>query len=146
MLNMFLIGILCWISVTDIYTRRIPDSAIFAAIGFRFFSMLIQEGFFWERIVVLLFDGLLVVLPLLVVVFVTEKISRKYLFGGGDMKLLFVTGIYLGWEKNLWVMFIACLFGCVFGLAQIRKPKEETLYFPFGPFIAIAAVISMNVF
>ncbi len=145
MLHLFFIGILCWVSITDIYTRRIPDSAILAAIGFRFFYFVFLEGLQWKGLILLVINGLVISLPLLIFVFVTESIFHKYLLGGGDIKLLFVTGMYLGWEKNLWALFIACLIGCVFDLMQIRKEKRDA-YFPFGPSIAIAAIISMNVF
>lgn len=146
MLVLFLIFILCWISITDIYTKTIPDSAILAAIGFRFFCFLFQEGLQWREFILLVLDGLVISLPLLFLVFISENIFHKYLFGGGDIKLLFVTGIYLGWERNLWTLFIACLIGCGWGLLQTRKYEENKRYFPFGPSIAFAAIISMNFF
>lgn len=146
MLSLFLICILCWISITDIYTKTIPDSAILAAIGFRFFYFLFQEGLQWRELFLLVLDGLVISLPLLILVFLLESIFHKYLFGGGDIKLLFVTGIYLGWERNLWTLFIACLIGCVWGLWQAQKCEEDKRYFPFGPSIAFAAIISMNFF
>ena len=145
MLNLFFIGILCWISLTDIYTKRIPDSTILVAIGFRFIYFIFLEGLPWKGLVLLFFNGLALSFPLLFLVFIAEKISHKYLLGGGDIKLLFVTGIYLGWEKNLWTLFIACLIGCLMSLFFLKKGKTDS-YFPFGPSIAIAAIISMNVF
>lgn len=146
MLVLFLICILCWISITDIYTKTIPDSAILAAIGFRFFYFLFEEGLQWRGFIVMVLDGLVISLPLLFLVFIAENIFHKYLFGGGDIKLVFVTGIYLGWERNLWTLFIACLVGCVLGLVQTRKCEDDKRYFPFGPSIALAAIISMNFF
>lgn len=145
MLNMFFIGILCWVSISDIYTRRIPDSAILAAIGFRIFFLMIQEGLVWRGLIMVILNGLIISLPLLFLVVICERLLNKYLLGGGDIKLVFVTGIYLGWEKNLWVLFIACLLGSVFVLLK-QKRTETYIHFPFGPSIALAAIISMNFF
>jgi prepilin signal peptidase PulO-like enzyme (type II secretory pathway) len=73
-----------------------------------------------------------------------EKIWQKEALGGGDIKLIFVTGMYLGWEKNLWMLLIACMMGAVVGIVRAREkvPKEEA-YFPFGPMIAQATVFCM---
>ena len=146
MLTLFFIGILCWVVITDIYTQRIPDSAILAAIGFRFFVFLFLEGLSWKGLGWLIVNGLAVSLPLLFIVSLTEKFFHRCFMGGGDIKLLFVTGMYLGWEKNLWTLFIACLIGCVVGLIISRQKKEAMVYFPFGPFIAIGAIVSMHFF
>ena len=67
--------------------------------------------------------------------------------GGGDIKLLFVTGLYLGWARNILVIFFACIIGIIVGSMQQRKmiteeeDAEETFYFPFGPSIAVSAVL-----
>lgn len=140
MLVFAFVCILCWISICDIYTKRIPDSAILAAIGFRIFYFLFTEGLWWKGLGMLLLNGLAISLPLLLLVFAAEKLYQMELIGGGDIKLLFVTGLYLGWERNLWTLFFACLIGCVVGLTQ------KNTYFPFGPSIAVAAIISMNFF
>ena len=67
--------------------------------------------------------------------------------GGGDIKLLFVTGLYLGWAENLLAIFFACIIGIVIGMVQMKKQEDEeqSVYFPFGPAIAVGAVISMLV-
>ena len=74
--------------------------------------------------------------------------------GGGDIKLIFVTGLYLGWESNLLMILVACMVGIVVGLAQGQgrtteeaseelEGEMEGNYFPFGPAIAIATVVCL---
>ena len=74
--------------------------------------------------------------------------------GGGDIKLIFVTGLYLGWESNLLMMLVACIVRIVVGLAQGQgtqteetseesEEEQEGNYFPFGPAIAIATVFCL---
>ena len=57
-------------------------------------------------------------------------------FGGGDIKLFFMTGLYLSsaWEI-LFYLILSCLFGL--GFASFRKEKRV----PFGPAIAAACFI-----
>ena len=62
-------------------------------------------------------------------------------YGTGDMKLLAVIGIFLG-LYSLMTMFFATLLGAVYGAISARKAGEGGRHkFPFGPFIALAAVI-----
>ena len=77
---------------------------------------------------------------LLLIVLVYEKIRKTEAMGGGDLKLLFLTGLYLGWQRNLLCLFFACILGIVVGLATAKK-REEKL-FPWGPSIAAGAIIS----
>ena len=57
--------------------------------------------------------------------------------GGGDIKLFFVTGMYLGWEVNLLNLIISCVIGILFGLLT-GKSK-----IPFGPAIGISTCFCM---
>lgn len=60
--------------------------------------------------------------------------------GNGDPKLAGMIGAWLGWKYLLVTAFLACAIGSVVGiLAKIglRIP------FPFGPFLAIAATLSL---
>ena len=65
--------------------------------------------------------------------------------GGGDLKLLFVTGLWLGWAKNLLCLLLACVFGIVFGLAtqKRRAQQENAKILPWGPSICAAGIITM---
>ena len=78
---------------------------------------------------------------LLAVVLVFEKIKGIEAMGGGDIKLIFMTGIFLGWRANLLCLFLACIIGIVFGLVFRSEDGDRT--FPWGPSIELAAVICM---
>jgi prepilin signal peptidase PulO-like enzyme (type II secretory pathway) len=52
-----------------------------------------------------------------------------------------VLGLYLG-PYGLLVLLFGSVFGAVYGLAAARKAEEGMRHkFPFGPFLAMAAVI-----
>jgi leader peptidase (prepilin peptidase)/N-methyltransferase len=62
--------------------------------------------------------------------------------GGGDIKLLFVAGLYFGWTRTLFLILVACVAGIVFGMA---RASDEERAFPFGPAIALACWVTMLV-
>ena len=156
---LFLLFILCIETITDLRERRIPDSAIVAAIlvkiGYTVMDWVFGNSAVYQNVenpalikglLLLLLDGLVVSLPVLLLTLVIEKLWQKEAMGGGDIKLLFVTGLYLGWEKNLWMLLIASMIGVVVGMIKAREKEcNEEGYFPFGPMIAIATVICMAI-
>ena len=56
---------------------------------------------------------------------------------GGDIKLLFLTGLFLGWKRNLLCLVAACVIGIVWGLLQKKRDGGEAI--PWGPSIALGA-------
>lgn len=82
---------------------------------------------------------------LLLVVLLYEKLRRVDAMGGGDLKLLFLTGLYLGWLENLLCLLLACLIGIVTALAaQKRRPaRQAPRLIPWGPSIAAAAILTL---
>ena len=56
--------------------------------------------------------------------------------GGGDIKLLFLTGLFLGWQKNLLCLLLACVVGILWGLVRAKRGQQGL---PGGPGIALAA-------
>ncbi|WP_186576260.1 prepilin peptidase [Aquibacillus kalidii] len=63
--------------------------------------------------------------------------------GGGDMKLLALLGIVLGFQGVLLAFLLATLYGTIISIAllsmKIIKRKEP---FPFGPFIVLGSLTS----
>ena len=148
--TLFLILFLYVITIADLCDQRIPDFAILAAIlvkaGHAVFAWWLNEENQALSVVLLqlFIDGLVVSLPVLLLILLIEKIWKKEALGGGDIKLIFVTGMYMGWEKNLWMLLIACMMGAVVGIVRAReKVTKEEAYFPFGPMIALATVFCM---
>ena len=75
--------------------------------------------------------------------FLSKLILKREGLGFGDVKLVFVSGFFLGWKG----MLIALLIGSVVGsivLLIIKKKQNSDRYreYPFAPFLAIAFIIS----
>ena len=69
------------------------------------------------------------------------KVFKKEAMGGGDVKLLAMIGAFLGWQLVALTIFISALSGSLVGLA-IKLKKGES-YIPYGPYLALGAVISL---
>ena len=64
--------------------------------------------------------------------------------GGGDIKLLAMIGAFLGWKGVIITIFTGSFIGAVVGTAlMLAKGKDSKYAIPFGPFLAIGAIISL---
>lgn len=69
-------------------------------------------------------------------------ISRGRGMGLGDVKLSVALGAVFGWPDIVLLTIIAFILGSVFGVAAIvRKKKNLKSVLPFGPFLAVAALV-----
>ena len=76
-----------------------------------------------------------------IIAIIYAKLRGAQGFGMGDIKLLLVIGLFLG-PYGLLVLAFGSLFGSVYGLAAARRSQEGVRHkFPFGPFLALGAVL-----
>ncbi|MFA4989738.1 MAG: prepilin peptidase [Candidatus Omnitrophota bacterium] len=61
--------------------------------------------------------------------------------GIGDVKLLAMIGAFLGVPRTVLTFFIAPFFGAVIGIITLITKKDHTI--PYGPFLSLAALISI---
>jgi leader peptidase (prepilin peptidase)/N-methyltransferase len=75
--------------------------------------------------------------------------ASPYLFGkegmgGGDVKLLAMIGAFLGWKPALLTIMVGAVVGSVVGVGLIAlKLRRRDQYLPFGPFLALGAIVSL---
>jgi len=74
-----------------------------------------------------------------------ELLFKKESLGGGDIKLAMMLGAFLGWQKILLVLLLSAFLGSLVGGVALffSKDVKETRTIPFGPFLALGAVIAM---
>jgi len=64
--------------------------------------------------------------------------------GGGDIKLMALLGLWLGWRLILLVMLLSFVLGAAVSLILISlKIKGKKDYIPFGPFIGVATLLTV---
>ena len=74
-----------------------------------------------------------------------ECLAQRPSMGGGDIKLLAVVGLFLGWERGLWCLFAACLVVLVMQMASRFREGGKGIAsqtFPFAPAILVGVVIA----
>jgi len=128
-------SLLVIITVSDIAYMLIPDKVLlpFAVVllGVRLFIPLEP---WWDSLL-----GALVGFGVLFLIAVVSKGGM----GGGDIKLFFVIGLVLGTANTLLTLFLAAFIGSIVGLIVLKRTGQgRKTPIPFGPSIAVAAVIA----
>lgn len=76
--------------------------------------------------------------------FITIIILLTKGMGWGDVEICFMCGLYLGLSKSFLLLFLSFVVGgLIGGILILTKKKSRKDYIPFGPFIAIAGVLTM---
>lgn len=74
---------------------------------------------------------------ILILSLIMDHILKRESFGGGDIKLIFMTDLYLGFAEGLYALIIACILGLL-AFFITRKSK-----IPFGPCLSLSAFLSI---
>lgn len=82
---------------------------------------------------------------------VFDMVTKRSSLGGGDVKLLFMVGLFLGLAGSMLNLLVACVVGLAFavvrGLSAPSSQDEDesirTRAIPFGPAIAAATVFTL---
>lgn len=137
------VGMLAYVSLTDVRRRVIPNRALAVAFLARL-AYLLCVGGGMGGLARSLAGGLAAVAPVLVVALVLCRARGAVGVGGGDVKLLFVVGCYLGWWGGLLVETLACLAGSLASVARslvAREPVRLQEGFPLAPYVAAACLV-----
>ncbi|UCD58239.1 MAG: prepilin peptidase, partial [Candidatus Hydrogenedentota bacterium] len=71
-------------------------------------------------------------------------VFKKEGMGGGDIKLLAMVGAFLGWKLAVMTIVVGSVLGASVGVVLIiLRLKMRSDYIPFGPYLALAAVLSL---
>ena len=68
-----------------------------------------------------------------------DKLFKKESLGGGDIKLMFLFGIVLGYPLSLCTIFLATFIAFPIALIILFSNKENII--PFGPFLSMSAIL-----
>lgn len=73
-----------------------------------------------------------------------EKLRHREGMGMGDAKLLAMIGGLLGWQASVFSLFAGSLVGSVVGIgAMLMRRRGLDMAIPFGPFLALGALLYM---
>ena len=133
--------VLLVLSFIDLDLRIIPDKVTLPGIviGIIVAPTVGLVGFWGSLLGVVVGGGALYLIGVL-----GELLLKKESMGGGDVKLAAMLGAFMGWKLVLVALFVAFFVGAVIGvIVMARKPKDWDSSLPFGPFIALGAVLAL---
>lgn len=121
------------VSITDIQTMTIPDSLQVFIFILAVINIIVSPNEIIEKLI-----GLAVIsIPMLLIAALTGG------FGGGDVKLCAVCGLFLGWKLVLLGAFIGCILASCWSLLLIiRKKADKKTLISFGPFLCFGFLFS----
>ncbi len=128
------VALLAWCSVSDLKKREIPNAAILLLLGLGAIHMITSVclGSPWYEYPL----GTLFTIPFFIA-------WMKGLFGGGDVKLLFAMGLYLGFTLTL-VSLAFTIVACAGLLLWLWISKRSVkLRLPLAPVLSSGAVAAV---
>lgn len=129
-------GCLCLlIALIDWNIGLIPDRLLLLTAANRLIFLFVLNQPFGKTLLSMVIGACSVSVPLLLLVLLADKLLGRETMGGGDIKLIFVLGLYMDWMQMCLVLIAACVLGILTGLLMktpARHNKEERTL-PFGP-------------
>ena len=133
------IATLIVVALIDLDHRIIPDAISLPGIPLFFLAALAVPTVTWQASLIGILAG---GGSLFAVAWIYQRITGREGMGGGDIKLLAMIGAMTGWQGVLFTLFAASAVGTAIGiLVMIRSGRDMKLAIPFGPFLALGAVI-----
>lgn len=135
-MQLILAGLLLLLSFVDWTAHVLPDRLLLAAAVNRVaFVFLLREPL-GEALPQMALGAFSVSLPLLLLSLAMDALLKKDTLGGGDIKLLFVLGLYLSWLEMLLLLILACVLALLWAAGPGRRQAGGEI--PLGPFLAAA--------
>ena len=84
-------------------------------------------------------DGLMMFLIMYLIRLFGNITFKKDSMGGGDIKMMGVIGMIIGWKLSVVVLFLSAFIALPLSIYNMYKNKEHML--AFGPYLSIATII-----
>ena len=131
LLNMLLVTI----SIIDFDTYEIYDRFQIMLLILSLSTLFISKLSYWEH-----FIGFFIIsVPLYLIAVLTDGI------GGGDIKLMAIAGLMLGYQSTLVAFFVGTLIGSIYAIYLLRfKSASRKSQLAFGPFLCLGIFIAFH--
>lgn len=136
------------ISLIDVKEQIISDKLLVLLGINRLFFLLLFQTSILKEIPSILGGVLIIPSAMLILTLIMDRIVGKETMGGGDIKLMFVLGLYLDWKQMFFMIFASSIFGLiwVFGKKILNKRKGRIdcdSIIAFGPFLFMGCVAAV---
>lgn len=137
------ISILIIVSISDVRYYIIPDEVLIVGIILLLIEFIIKSIIndlsLFGGVIYPLLNGLASFAILYLFKILGDFLFKKESLGGGDIKLLFLIGLVLGFDMGLVTIFLAAFIALPFSFYTLLKDDINIL--PFGPYLSISSVI-----
>lgn len=125
------------IIISDIEYMIILDEVLIFAITSIIILYIIDIGLYETSIKVLYGVGAFI--TMLLIKKLGDWMFKQDSLGGGDIKLMFLIGLVIGYEMSICNIFLATFIAFPIALFLLIAKKDNII--PFGPFLSMAAII-----
>ena len=125
------------IIVSDIEYMIILDEVLIVAIASVIILYIIDLGLYQTSIKILCGAGAF--LTMLLIKKLGDTIFKQESLGGGDIKLMFLIGLVIGYEMSVCNIFFATFLAFPIALLLLITKKDNMI--PFGPFLSMSAIL-----
>lgn len=131
------ISMLIIVMVSDYHYMIIPDEVLI----FFGLAIVIEKALIYgvNTIPSVLLSGLISFIIMFLIKMVGDFIFRQESMGGGDIKLLLVFGLMLGWQNALISIIVGSFIGLPVSLIILSLKKTNIV--PFGPYLSLGAIV-----
>ncbi len=131
------ISMLCIIVLSDYEYMIIPDEVLIF-----FGACLIIEYFIKDGVLMTgehILQGILAFFTMWGIKKFGDFLFKKESMGGGDIKLMFIFGLVLGYPLAILSIFLGSIIGLPISLILVARKSNHEI--PFGPFLSLGALI-----
>lgn len=139
LLSIVFISMLLIIIISDYQTMIIPDSVLIVFSAIIIIIKFFMVGF--DGVAIAFLNSIGSFMIMFILKLLGDFLFKKESMGGGDIKLLGVFGLVLGFPMSLVSIFLAAIIALPISLILIKKNSSHEI--PFGPYLAISAIIIM---
>ena len=139
LINLIFVSGLIIVIISDIEYMIILDEVLTATIILIVICSAIFLGLKVTAISIL--NGIGSFILMYVIKIIGDFIFKRESLGGGDIKLMFLFGLILGFWMSIVTIFFATFIAFPIALYVLFRRKDNLI--PFGPFLSIAAIILM---
>lgn len=133
LLYCFMFSALITLSVIDFRTYEIPLGINLFILALGLIRVVLDYKNFLNYLI-----GFLCVSGFLYLLFIITK-GRG--IGGGDIKLMAVSGLMIGWKCNILALALGCIIGSVIHLIRMKISKEDHVL-ALGPYLSVGIIIA----
>ncbi len=131
------ISMLLIVVLSDIEYMIISDSVLIVSGILLIIEIIFIYGF--KTLGIGLLNGLISFVIMYLLRLFGNFLFKQDSMGGGDIKLMFIFGLVLGFDMAICSIFIGAIIGLPISLIFMKKKKDNII--PFGPFLSAGAVI-----